>query len=66
MASMDVHGVPSGIRDLHPQHIEIDPHHDIVVTVASGGGAKHRSVDPPTPRHNVATRHAVATLIHGG
>ena len=22
--------------------------------------------DPPTPRHNVPTRHAVATLIHGG
>ena len=30
------------------------------------GGAKHRSIDPPTPRHNVPTRHAVATSEHGG
>ena len=32
--------------------------------------SRHQSLevggDPPTPRHNVATPHAVATLIHGG
>ena len=30
------------------------------------GGAKHRSIDPPTPRHNVADPHAVAAFEHGG
>ena len=30
--------------------------------VAGDGGAKHRSVDPPTPRHNVADPHAASTL----
>jgi len=34
--------------------------------VVGDGGAKHRSIDPPTPRHNVPTRHAVATSEHGG
>ena len=33
-----------------------------VVTVASGGGAKHRSMEPPTEPHNVPTPHAVAEV----
>ena len=35
-------------------------------TVASGGGAKHRSIDPPTTWHSVATRHAASTMTQGG
>jgi len=38
----------------------------IIVMVASGGGAKHRLIDPPTQRHSVADPHAETTLSHGG
>ena len=34
--------------------------------VVGDGGAKHRSVDPPTEWHNVPTPHAVATIPQGG
>ena len=37
-----------------------------IVIVASGGGAKHRLIDPPTQRHSVADPHAASTLSHGG
>jgi hypothetical protein len=37
-----------------------------IVIVASGGGAKHRLIDPPTQRHSVADPHAETTLSHGG
>ena len=30
------------------------------------GGAKHRSIDPPTTWHSVADPHAVATIGQGG
>jgi len=36
------------------------------VSESSGGGAKHRMVDPPTTWHSVADPHAVATILLGG
>ena len=35
-------------------------------TVASGGGAKHRSIDPPSAWHSVADPHAASTMTQGG
>ena len=34
--------------------------------VVGDGGAKHRSIDPPTAWHNVADPHAVAAILQGG
>ena len=34
--------------------------------VVGDGGAKHRSIDPPTTWHSVADPHAVATIHQGG
>ena len=34
--------------------------------VVGDGGAKHRSIDPPTEWHSVADPHAVATMTKGG
>ena len=36
------------------------------VIVVGDGGAKHRSVDPPTTWHSVADPHAASTIDQGG
>jgi hypothetical protein len=50
---------PRGIRLIPTEHTQKE------ITVGDGG-AKHRSIDPPTTWHNVADPHAVVTIHQGG
>jgi len=50
---------PTRIRLIPQEHIQ-------EVIPVTDGGAKHRSVDPPTTWHSVADPHAVATILQGG
>ena len=50
-----------------PTRIRLIPQASDQKKVAVGdGGAKHRSIDPPTTWHSVADPHAVATICQGG
>ena len=49
--------------DRGPTRIRLVPQeHTQEVIVVTAGGAKHRSMAPPTPPHNVADPHAVAKV----
>jgi hypothetical protein len=49
---------PTGIRLIPQEHPQ--------KKVVGDGGAKHRSIDPPTTWHSVADPHAVAAIPQGG
>ena len=50
-----------------PTRIRLIPQEHIQEVIPVGdGGAKHRSIDPPTAWHSVADPHAVATIPQGG
>ena len=52
--------------DRGPTRIRLIPQEHTQKKVVGDGGAKHRSVAPPTTWYNVAGRHAVATICQGG
>ena len=54
-------------RNRGPTRIRLIPQASNQKKVVVGdGGAKHRSIDPPTTWHSVADPHAVATIHQGG
>ena len=52
--------------DRGPTRIRPIPQEHTQKKVVGDGGAKHRSIDPPTAWHNVADPDAVATIPQGG
>ena len=53
------HLVPTGLCPIPQEHIQ-------EAIPVGDGGAKHRSMAPPTAWHSVADPHAVATICQGG